>query len=134
MLPMPGIVTSDIARDLDRTAAVANAGALVARGLLYAAAYVAADHYDCGRAILAGLLLGDAIGNLAAFWTWRHAWPDLLGQALLLGLCWLCLHDRVGWPDDPAQRAVLGLTAFGVGVARLGGSLLSRMSDPGDCA
>ncbi len=119
-------MADDIDRDLEQVDAIFHVGSLLARGLLYAFVYAIADRFDCGRAVLAGLLLGDVVGNLASIWAWRQVWPDLLAQLALQGICWLCLHDRLGWPEEPPLRAILGLTAFGVFASRVGSSLLTQ--------
>lgn len=112
---------------LQRVDAVFHWGGFALRAACYAALAATAGHYDFGPALLTGALLGDAAGQLASLaWKGRDQLATAAGTLLLLGGTWFVARANLGWPDDPAQRAILGLSAFGALVGAIGGSALTR--------
>lgn len=125
-------MATDDERTLERVDAAIHLGALLARAAAYAFVYAIADVYDCGRAILTGVWLGDVGGHLVSLcWQWRDAAAQVLAELALLGIVYLCVRSQLVWPDDLPLRAILGLAAFGVFASRLGGSLLTQLG-PGE--
>jgi len=113
---------------LDRVDAAIHLGALFARAAAYAFVYAIADVYDCGRAILTGVWLGDVVGHLIGLaWQWRDALVQVLAELALLGLVFLFVRSQLVWPDELPLRAILGLAAFGVFTTRVGGTLLTQL-------
>ena len=95
----------------------------------YLALFVLAARVDCGPALCAGVLLGDATSFVGlTLWHWRGE-PVAFGAALaLFALLFLVFGHRFDLPQEPAQRAILGLAAFGTVAGRLGRDLLGRLS------
>ena len=113
---------------LHRVDAAIHFTGLVVRAAIYAFCYAIADVYDCGRAVLTGLLVGDVAGNLLALlWEWRDGLLQAAAELALLGLVFLFVRSQLVWPDDLALRAILGLAAFGVFAAKIGGTLLTQL-------
>jgi hypothetical protein len=52
---------------------------------------------------------------------------QLFAEFAVLGLIWLWVRGELIWPSDHAQRAIIGLVAFGVFASRCGGSLMTRI-------
>jgi hypothetical protein len=110
---------------IDRAIDVA---ALVVRALAYAGIAAFASGYDCGQALLAGLLVGDLAASLLA-----TAWPgardrrQLVLELAVLGAVLLYVRAEITWPDDLSLRAVLGLAAFGTFVGRAGSTVLTHL-------
>jgi hypothetical protein len=103
-------------------------GALLLRALAYAVLYAMVDHYDCGRAMLTGALVGDIGSRLVSIvWQWRDEPLHFCAELLLLGVVFLFVRSQMVWPDDQALRAIVGLAAFGVGSVQIGGELLTRL-------
>lgn len=109
-----------------------DAGLRLCGVLLRAAAYALlasfASHYDCGRVLLLGLLVGDLAASVVTLaWRWVEERRQAVAEfaALLLVLLWV--RQDLVWPQDPAERAILGLAAFGVFVGRAGGTALTRL-------
>jgi hypothetical protein len=101
---------------------------LLVRAAIYTFFWSVADTYDCGRALLTGLLVGDIAGHLLALlWQWRDGMLQIAAEIALLGLVWLFVRTQTIWPDEPSLRAVLGLAAFGVFVGKVGGTLLTQL-------
>jgi hypothetical protein len=108
-------------------AAFRYAGLLV-RAVVYSLCYAAADAYDCGRALLTGLLAGDIAGNLIALlWQWRGALLQAGAELALLAMVFLFVRSQMVWPDELPLRAILGLAAFGVFASKVGGTLLVQL-------
>jgi len=102
-------------------------GGILLRAFGYMFLYAIAHNYDCGQAILTGVLFGDLLGQLVKMvWHWRNDVLTQIGELILLGVVWLLVRSMMVWPDDQALRAILGLAAFGVLSAQLGGAVLSR--------
>lgn len=86
------------------------------------------NRYDCGAALLTGVLTGDLIASAARWlWRWRDGLLPATSELLVLGAFWLWARSELVWPACPAQRAILGLAAFGVLVSRLGHTALTRL-------
>ncbi len=47
--------------------------------------------------------------------------------SLMVGIVYLMVRSMIEWPDDPAMRAIMGLSAFGLFVGHVGGSLLTKL-------
>lgn len=111
----------------ERVDAAVRTTGLLLRAIGYAAIGGVAAHYDCGQAILTGLLFGDLAGSLAGLVV-RHGQGALQGLAelALLGIVLLWVRADLTWPDDQALRAIAGLSALGVFAGRLGGNVLTR--------
>jgi hypothetical protein len=107
---------------------VVDIAAVAVRALAYAGLAAFASNYDCGQALLAGLLAGDLAASLLA-----TAWPgdgdrrQVAFELAVLGAAFLWVRHELVWPDDLAMRAILGLAAFGVFVGRAGSTLLTRL-------
>jgi hypothetical protein len=100
--------------------------------LLRGAAYVLfarlVDGYDCGPALVLGAIVGDCAATaLSIPWRWSEGRGQVLGEAVLLAITMAWLQATVVWPVDLAQRAILGLCAFGVFAIRTAGTALSRV-------
>ena len=103
-------------------------GGLLLRAGVYAFVYAIADRYDCGRALLTGLLLGDLLGHLLSLaWQWRDGLVQVLAELGLLAIVFLFVRSQMVWPDELPLRAILGLAAFGVFASKIGGSLLTHL-------
>ncbi len=113
---------------LDHADRAIHLGALFARAAVYAFVYAIADVYDCGRAILTGVWLGDVVGHLFGLcWQWRENLVQVLAELTLLGVVYLFVRSQLAWPEELQLRAILGLAAFGVFSARVGGSLFTQL-------
>ncbi len=101
---------------------------LAVRAVVYAGVATFASGYDCGRALLTGLIAGDLAATLLA-----TAWPgardrrQLAIELALLGLLFLWVRPGLVWPDDLSFRAIVGLAAFGMFVSRAGGTVLTHL-------
>ena len=106
--------------------------ALLVRAGAYAVVGGLASQYDCGQAMLTGLLVGDLSAS-AALWLMQghELWQQSLAELALLAIIYLCVRHQLVWPDDPAQRAIVGLAALGVFAPRAGGALMARFG-PGE--
>lgn len=104
------------------------AAGVVLRGAAYALLATFASRYDCGQALLGGLLVGDlAAAALALAWRNLDAWRLALAEFAVLALVFCWVRTQLVWPDDPAQRAILGLAAFGVFAGRAGSTAWTRL-------
>ncbi len=100
---------------------------LFVRAGVYAFVGSIAVHFDCGRAVLTGLLVGDFAGHLVSLaWQWRIGIANAVAELALLGLICLWARAQLVWPEELPLRAILGLCAFGVFASRIGGSLLTQ--------
>lgn len=103
-------------------------GGMLARALAYAAVYLLAGNYDCGPAILTGVLAGDFGSRLVSIaWEWCDGLLLFTAELALLGLVFLCVRSQMVWPEDLALRAIVGLAAFGVFSVQIGGTVLTRL-------
>ncbi len=103
-------------------------GGLLIRCVGYLFVYAIAGRYDCGTAILTGVLLGDLAGqSLKVVWDWRRGLLNRLGDLFVIVIVFLMVRSSTTWPDDPAMRAILGLAAFGLLVGHVGGTALTRL-------
>lgn len=120
---MPTAMASDRDLGFEQIDAAIHYGALLIRAVAYAFVYAVADLYDCGRALLTGIWLGDVAGHLLELvWLRRDAWLQAVSELLLLGVVWLFIRSQLVWPVELPLRAILGLAAFGVFASRLGGT------------
>lgn len=118
--------TTEIGQQVD---AAFHFGGLLIRAVGYLFVYSIADRYDCGPAILTGVLLGDFIGQIMkVFMSWNLGLLGQLGDLFLIGIVFLMVRSMMTWPDDPAMRAILGLTAFGLFVGHAGNAALTRLT------
>ena len=133
---MPGSVTALEPTQPSHAATVlAHGVGLLVRLAAYGAAAAFLAGYDCGQALLAGVLAGDLLASLARVgWTWHDGPAQALAELAVLAAIWLWVRDQLLWPDDPAQRALVGLAAFGVLVTRSGGEALVRLGPAHDGA
>jgi hypothetical protein len=133
MLPMvSSMAATDEIELCNRVDAVIGYSGLVLRALAYTFIAVIADQYDCGRALLTGVLAGDMLSRLFALaLDWRDQWISVVSELILLGIVFLFVRSSLVWPDEQAMRAILGLAAFGTFSAQVGGSLLTRLG-PGE--
>ena len=128
MLPMVDPMSANDIEISNRVAAAIGYTGLVLRALAYACLAGIANHYDCGRALLTGVLVGDLLSRLFALaLDWRDQWIAVLSELLLLGLVFPWGRSSMVWPDEQAMRAILGLAAFGTFSAQAGGTLLTRL-------
>ncbi len=128
MLPMVDSMSANEIEISNRVDAAIGYTGLVLRALAYACLAGIANHYDCGRALLTGVLVGDLLSRLFALaLDWRDQWIAVLSEVLLLGLVFLFVRSSMVWPDEQAMRAILGLAAFGTFSAQAGGTLLTRL-------
>ncbi len=106
--------------------------ALLLRAGAYLVIALAAERFDCGRALRTGIVTGDLAASVLALALQRR---DCLAQAFaelaLLALVFLWVKSRLVWPHEPPDRAILGLTAFGVFAARAGRAVMARLG-PGE--
>jgi hypothetical protein len=132
-MPMVSSTMEDDPHDSQHGAdAPFHCAALLVRACLYGGLYAFVDRYDCGGALLTGLLLGDLVGHLVSLaWQWRDGLANALGEFTLFALVFVCVRAQLVWPEEPAMRAILALAAFGVFSARVGGSLLAQLG-PGE--
>ena len=108
--------------------AVLGTAAFFVRAACYAALAVAADHYDCGRALLTGVVLGDlAASGLAFALQPREHVVVALAELLLLAIAFVWVNSCLAWPATAPDQALLGLAAFGVFAARAGRSVMTRL-------
>jgi hypothetical protein len=107
--------------------------AVVLRGIAYAVLASFASRYDCGRALLLGLVAGElAASALALAWRWAEERGQALAEVVVLALAFAWARsERVG-PVELEQRAILGLCAFGTFAARIGGTALLRLGPSED--
>lgn len=125
---MPAWMTTDRELGLDHVDTAIHFGALLLRAVAYAFVYAIADLYDCGQAILTGVWLGDVVGHLVGLcWQWRDGIAQVLAELALLGLVFLFVRSQLVWPEELPLRAILGLAAFGVFSARVGGTLFTQL-------
>lgn len=129
MLPMvPSMSAADEIEISNRVDAAIGYTGLVLRALAYAFIAAVANHYDCGRALLTGVLAGDLLSRFFALaLDWRDQWIPVASELILLGIVFLFVRSSLEWPADQAMRAILGLAAFGTFSAQAGGSLLTRL-------
>lgn len=128
MLPMRATMATDEDLVFDHVDTAIHFGALLARAAAYAFVYAIADVYDCGRAILTGVWLGDVAGHLFGLaWLWRDALVQVLAELALLAVVYMCIRTQLVWPAELPLRAILGLAAFGVCSTRVGGTLLTQL-------
>lgn len=111
----------------ERVDAAVGVVGLLLRAAAYAAVGSVATHYDCGRAILTGVLVGDLAGSVAGLVQRGHSALQALAELALLGIVLLWVRDDLVWPADQALRAIAGLAGLGVFAGRLGGSVLTRI-------
>lgn len=103
-------------------------GGVLLRGAAYALLATFASRYDCGQALLGGVVAGDlAAALLTAGFRWSTDRRQVLVELAVLAAAFLWVRGWLVWPEDPAQRALFGLAAFGVFVARAGGTALTRI-------
>ncbi len=108
-------------------------GGVLLRGAVYALLATFASRYDCGQALLGGVVAGDlAASVLAAVWNWSSDRRAALVELAILAVAFLWVRAWLVWPEDPADRALFGLAAFGVFVARAGGTALTRIGSDHD--
>jgi hypothetical protein len=131
---MPGPVTAlEPAYPPHAATALAHGVGLLVRFAAYGAAASFLAGYDCGQALLAGILAGDLLASVVRVaWTWRDGPAQALAELAVLLVIWLWVRHQLVWPDDPAQRALVGLAAFGVLVTRSGGEALVRLGPAHD--
>lgn len=121
-------MASDEQLGFERVDAAIHLGSLLLRAAAYAFVYGVADRYDCGRALLTGVWLGDMIGNLIGLaWRWRETVVQALAELALLLVVFLFVRSQLVWPDELPLRAILGLAAFGVFAAKVGGTVLTHL-------
>ena len=122
-------------KSLDDTAAIGRTvdtafhyTGLAVRAVGYLAVYALADRYDCGPAILTGVLLGDFLGQaIKVFVNWHNGLLAQIADLFLIGVVFLFVRSSMTWPDEPAMRAILGLSAFGLIVGHTGNLMMSRV-------
>lgn len=118
----------DKTTEMEHVDAAFHYGGLLFRAVGYMLVYALADRFDFGRSMLTGVLLGDLIGQAAKVaWSWRYNVLGQLGELLLIGVVYLLVRSMMVWPEDPAMRAITGLSAFGLLVGHVGGSVLTRI-------
>jgi hypothetical protein len=101
---------------------------LLVRAVVYSGVYVAAGHYDCGPAMLTGILMGDLGSQLVVLaWDWREHLLILLGEIAILMVIVAAVRAHLAWPDDPALRAIVCLAGFGAFAVNVGAALLVRL-------
>ena len=103
-------------------------GGMLVRAVVYAARGAVASHYDCGRALLTGVLLGDVAATMLDL-VWR-GWARPRQAAVefaVVAVIFLCVRSTLVWPDEQAECAILGLAAFGVFAGRAGGTVLTHL-------
>lgn len=106
---------------------------LLVRSAVYLLLFHLADKVDCGPALCGGVLLGDVTSFVAlTLWHWRGELVAFLAALALFTLLFLVFGHRFDVPQEPAQRAILGLAAFGTVSGRLGRDLLDRVSGRND--
>lgn len=116
------------ARVLQRVDASLGVAALLLRMFGYWLVWAVGRQYEFGQAFLTGVLAGDLLGQAVRTLVDRRGGVVLqIGQIAFLGIVWLCVRGALGWPEDHALRAVVGLAAFGALVGHAGtGCLLDR--------
>lgn len=98
---------------------------LGARVLVYGLVGSFANRYGCGPALLTGALVGDFAGSVVrTIWVRNHGLGLVVIEWVVLVIAWLWLQDQLRWSADPADRALLGLAAFGVFAGRVGSAAL----------
>lgn len=104
-------------------------GGLVVRAVGYTVLYAFAAHYELAQPVLAGVLCGDAFGQVCLLAKrGRGDLPAVAGDLLALTVVAWCVREQLAWPDDPALRAVFGLAALGALVGSCPG-LVGRTDD-----
>lgn len=127
------MTSTDPGLTVQRVDAAIRFSGLFARALAYVALYAVVDNYDCGRAILTGVLVGDLGSRLLSLvWEWHDGLLPVVAELLLLGIITLCVRSQMVWPDDSALRAIAGLAAFGVFTVQIGGTMLTRLGPSDD--
>lgn len=117
--------TRDIGTAVDATF---HYGGIMVRAVGYLIVAAIADRYCFGQAILTGVLIGDLSGQLIKSIVRWHEGPLMqIGELLMIGIVYLFVRPMLGWPDDAALRAIIGLAAFGVLSGHIGGSVLMRL-------
>jgi hypothetical protein len=95
--------------------------ALFARAGAYVLLVLVAGRFDCGPHLLAGVLFGDFAGLVMfALRALRNAPVAAVAEFALFTLLFLLWWWRYDWPASTEFRALFGLSAFGVLVARIG--------------
>ena len=108
-------------------------GGLLLRAGAYAVLASFASRFDFGQALLLGLLVGAVAASvLTMAWRLTTERTAVIGEVVVLALVLLWVRSELSWPDDPAQRAILGLAALGVLAGRVGGSALTRFGPSDD--
>ncbi|MFO1077257.1 MAG: hypothetical protein U1E73_05970 [Planctomycetota bacterium] len=119
------VTTYDDIRDLQRVDTALAVVAVLARVLGYAIVWAIGQHYEFGQAFLTGVLAGDFLGQAVRTVLDRDL--GLLAQAGhlgVLGILALCVRSSLGWPEDPAMRAIVCLSLFGALVGHLSSTAL----------
>lgn len=101
--------------------------ALLLRACAYALVANFAGHYDCGHAVLTGLLVGDLAASLTLLVMHRECLAQAASEVVLMLLVFLWVRHDLVWPEPPALRAIVGLAALGVFAPRVGGGALTRI-------
>ncbi len=114
-------------RTVERVDTAIHLTALLVRAGVYGCVGAFAGRYDCGHAVLTGLLAGDLAASLVGLALHPRQFAQLLAELALLGLICLWVRADLVWPTLPAHRAIAGLAAFGVFASRAGGSVLTRL-------
>lgn len=110
---------------LQRIDASLGVAAVLCRAIGYWLVWAVGRHYEFGQAFLTGVLAGDLIGQAARTVLDRRGGVLLqLGQLAFLAIVWLLVRPSLGWPDDQAMRAIVGLAAFGAMIGHVGGGCL----------
>jgi hypothetical protein len=107
----------------DRIDRAIDAAIMVARVLGYVLVWWLAARHPIAAVVMGGMFVGDLIGRaVAVAIALVHGEPvgRALGEIGLVLGAWLLLGGRAAWPDDPAERALLGLAAFGMFAATTG--------------
>ena len=108
-------------------------GSLLVRAAVYGFVGSFASRYDCGAAMLTGTLLGDLAATvLRGFWFARTDLVQCLAEFAVFILAFFWLRAQLVLPDDQAQRAILGLAAFGIFAGRVGKTLLASFGRSND--
>ena len=108
--------------------AMLNAAALLLRAAFYAVVVLIAEPYDCGRALLGGIVLGDlAASAFALLCRQCENAAVMLAELALLAIAFVWVRSHVPWPHEPPDQALLFLAAFGVFAALAGRNVLLRI-------
>ncbi|MBL8754798.1 MAG: hypothetical protein JNK15_15950 [Planctomycetes bacterium] len=118
-------VDDPLGRSIDATFGLA--GLLLRVGVYFVVGTLAQRH-DCGPALLAGTLLGDFTATVVrAAWSFRTCAWQSAGELVVLAIVIACCRGALVVPECQAQRAILGLAAFGVFAGRFGKEALARL-------